>query len=188
MALMLSTSSTVGIWLSMLGFVPFEYQRIGIDSVEIGLWFMTVPMGFLVGNHLTKTYVHKIGIENFSLIGSFTTLLIITTFLLPNILGWKHEMLIGIPCLIFGISSAVLLTTASMGAVAAAGKLGGSASGLMKSTQTIFGVIGGSLVVGIGGFENFERGVFVLTGFALLAAICSSLAKPFRADLSSSSP
>ena len=187
-ALMLSTSFTVGIWLSMLGFVPFEYQRIGIDSVEIGLWFMTVPMGFLVGNHLTKTYVHKIGIENFSLIGSFTTLLIMITFLLPNILGWKHEMLIGIPCLIFGISSAVLLTTASMGAVAAAGELGGSASGLMKSTQTIFGVIGGSLVVGIGGFENFEKGVFVLIGFALLAAICSSLTKPFRADLSSSSP
>ncbi len=188
MALMLSTSFTVGIWLSMLGFVPFEYQRIGIDSVEIGLWFMTVPMGFLVGNHLTKTYVHKIGIENFSLIGSFTTLLIMITFLLPNILGWKHEMLIGIPCLIFGISSAVLLTTASMGAVAAAGELGGSASGLMKSTQTFFGVIGGSLVVGIGGFENFEKGVFVLIGFALLAAICSSLAKTFRADLSSSSP
>ena len=188
MALMLSTSFTAGIWLSMLGFVPFEYQRIGIDSVEIGLWFMTVPMGFLVGNHLTKTYVHKIGIENFSLIGSFTTLLIITTFLLPNILGWKHEMLIGIPCLIFGISSAVLLTTASMGAVAAAGKLGGSASGLMKSTQTIFGVIGGSLVVAIGGFGNFERGVVVLIGFAILAAICSSLAKLFRADLSYSSP
>ena len=149
---------------------------------------MTVPMGFLIGNHLTKNYVHKIGIENFSLIGSFTTLLIITTFLLPNILGWKHEMLIGIPCLIFGISSAVLLTTASMGAVAAAGKLGGSASGLMKSTQTIFGVIGGSLVVGIGGFENFERGVVVLIGFAILAAICSSLAKLFRADLSCSLP
>ena len=185
---MLSTSFTVGIWLSMLDFVPFEYQRIGIDSVEIGLWFMTVPMGFLIGNHLTKTYVHKIGIENFSLIGSFTTLLIMITFLLPNLLGWKHETLIGIPCLIFGISSAVLLTTASMGAVAAAGELGGSASGLMKSTQTFFGVIGGSLVVGIGGFGNFERGVFVLIGFALLAAICSSLAKPFRADLSSSSP
>ena len=97
-------------------------------------------------------------------------------------------MLIGIPCLIFGFSSALLLSTANMGAVAAAGELGGSASGLINSTQTLFGVIGGSLVVGIGGFENFERGVFVLIGFALLAAICSSLAKPFRADLSSSSP
>ena len=71
-----------------------------------------------------------------------------------------------------------------MGAVAAASKLGESASGLMKSTQTIFGVIGGSLVVGIGGFGNFERGVVVLIGFAILAAICSSLAKLFRTDLS----
>ena len=97
-------------------------------------------------------------------------------------------MLIGIPCLIFGFSSALLLSTANMGAVAAAGELGGSASGLINSTQTLFGVIGGSLVDGIGGFENFERGVFVLIGFALLAAICSSLAKPFRANLSSSSP
>ena len=75
-----------------------------------------------------------------------------------------------------------------MGAVAAAGELGGSASGLINSTQTLFGVIGGALVVGIGGFENFEKGVFVLIGFALLASICSSLAKPFRANLSSSSP
>ena len=54
----------------------------------------------------------------------------------------------------------------------------------MKSTQTLFGVIGGSSVVAIDGFENFERGVSVLIGFALLAAIFSSLAKLFRADVS----
>ena len=135
-----------------------------------------------------QKFVHKFGIENLCQIRGWLSLLIIITFLLPNILGWKHEMLIGIPCFIFGISSAVLLTTASMGAVAAAGELGGSASGIMKSTQTLFGVIGGSLVVSIDGFENFGRGVVVLIGFALLAATFSSLAKLFRAEVSCSSP
>ena len=39
---------------------------------------------------------------------------------------------------------------------------------------------------GSGGFGNFERGVVVLIGFALLAAICSSLAKLFRSVVSCS--
>ena len=186
--LMLAVSFMIGIWLTMLGFVPFEYQRMGVDSAEVGFWFMTVPFGYTLGNYFTQKFVHKFGIENLCQIGAWLSLLIIITFLLPSILDWNHPMLIGIPCLIFGFSSALLLSTANMGAVAAAGELGGSASGLINSTQTLFGVIGGSLVVGIGGFENFEKGVFVLIGFALLAAICSSLAKPFRADLSSSSP
>ena len=186
--LMLAVSFTIGLWLTMLGFVPFEYQRMGVDSAEVGLWFMAVPFGYALGNYFTQKFVHKFGIENLCQIGGWFSLPIIITFLIPSILDWVHPMLIGIPCLIFGFSSALLLSTANMGAIAAAGELGGSASGLINSTQTLFGVIGGSLVVGIGGFENFERGVFVLIGFALLAAICSSLAKPFRANLSSSSP
>ena len=186
--LTLAVSFMIGIWRTMLGFVPFEYQRTGVDSAEVGFWFMTVPFGYTLGNYFTQIFVHKFGIENLCQIGAWLSLLIIITFLLPSILDWNHPMLIGIPCLIFGFSSALLLSTANMGAVAAAGELGGSASGLINSTQTLVGVIGGSLVVGSGGFENYERGVFVLIGLAILAAICSSLAKPFRADLSSSSP
>jgi hypothetical protein len=42
-----------------------------------------------------------------------------------------------------------------------------------------FGVLGGAAVVSVGGYKNFENGVIVLIGLALLAAVASIMAKHF---------
>jgi DHA1 family bicyclomycin/chloramphenicol resistance-like MFS transporter len=40
-----------------------------------------------------------------------------------------------------------------------------------------FGVLGGSVVVFVGGYETFEHGVFVLVGLAVLTILSSTMAK-----------
>ena len=40
----------------MIGFVPFEYQRIGVDNTEIGFWFVLIPCGYTLGNLITKKF------------------------------------------------------------------------------------------------------------------------------------
>ena len=30
----------------MIGFVPFEYQRIVVDNTVIGFWFVLIPCGY----------------------------------------------------------------------------------------------------------------------------------------------
>ena len=70
-----------------------------------------------------------------------------------------------------------------MGAIAAAGKLGGSASGIVGAGQMGFGIFGGSLVVSVGGYEHFESGVLILIGLAALSTLSSTLAQHFGKTL-----
>ena len=78
-----------------------------------------------------------------------------------------------------------------MGAISSAGELGGSASGIVGATQMGFGVLGGAMVVGVGGYEQFEKGVAVLISLAVLSTLFSTFAKhlgkPSRAVWSKSS-
>ena len=64
-----------------------------------------------------------------------------------------------------------------MGAISSAGELGGSASGIVGATQMGFGVLGGAMVVGVGGYELFEKGVAVLISLAVLSTVFSTFAK-----------
>jgi len=180
---MIASSCSAGIFFSMIGFVPFEYVRIGVDTSEVGLWFMLIPFGYTFGNFLTKRFVHRIGIERMSQIGGLISMLAMSALLLPSLLGWKHPIMIAVPCFFFGFSSGFVIANATMGAIASAGKLGGSASGIVGAVQMGFGVLGGSLVVSVGGYEHFESGVLVLIGLAALSTLSSTLAQHFSKTL-----
>ena len=39
-AFMVSSSSCAGIFFTMVGFISFEYSRIGATASEIGFWFI----------------------------------------------------------------------------------------------------------------------------------------------------
>ena len=180
---MIASSCSAGIFFSMIGFVPFEYVRIGVDTSEVGLWFMLIPFGYTFGNFLTKRFVHRIGIERMSQIGGLISMLAMSALLLPSLLGWKHPIMIAVPCFFFGFSSGFVIANSPMGAIASAGKLGGSASGIVGAVQMGFGVLGGSLVVSVGGYEHFESGVLVLIGLAALSTLSSTLAQHFSKTL-----
>ena len=167
----------------MIGFVPFEYVRIGVDTSEVGFWFMLIPVGYTFGNFLTKRFVHRIGIERMSQIGGLISVLAMSALLLPSLLGWKHPIMIAVPCFFFGFSSGFVIANATMGAIAAAGKIGGSASGIVGAVQMGFGVLGGSLVVTVGGYEHFESGVLILICLAALSTLSSTLAQHFSKTL-----
>ena len=177
LAFMLASSCCVGIWFTMIGFIPFEYQRIGVDTAEVGFWFMLSPIGFAFGNFLTKRLVHQLGLESMAQLGGLLSIFAISALLLPSLISVSHPILIGIPSFFFGFSAGFVMATTTMGAIASAGELGGSASGIVGATQMGFGVLGGTIVVGVGGYEQFENGVAVLIGLALLSTTFSTFAK-----------
>ncbi len=177
LAFMLASACCVGIWFTMIGFIPFEYQRIGVDTAEVGFWFMFSPIGFAFGNFLTKYLVHQIGLERMAQIGGVLSVFAISALLLPSLLSVSHPILIGIPSFFFGFSAGFVMATTTMGAIASAGELGGSASGIVGATQMGFGVLGGAMVVGVGGYEQFEKGVVVLISLAVLSTVFSTFAR-----------
>ena len=110
-------------------------------------------------------------------LGGVLSIFAISALLLPSLLSVSHPILIGIPSFFFGFSAGFVMATTTMGAIASAGALGGSASGIVGATQMGFGVLGGAMVVGVGGYEQFEKGVAVLVGFAVLSTVFSICAK-----------
>ena len=84
-----------------------------------------------------------------------------------------HPIWIAFPSMIYGVSAGLVIGNSSMGAVYAAGKLAGSASGMLGSVQMGFGVLSGGLVVMVGGYEVYSQGVLVLIGFSLVSVISS---------------
>ena len=177
LSFLFASSSCVGIWFTMLGFFPFEYKRIGVVSSEIGFWFIFGPLGFAIGNFLSRRLIHSLGIVKMSQIGGLITLFAITALLIPSQLNWSHPILIGGPCLFSGLAAGFVMAPSTMGAIATAGNLSGCASGILGATQMGFGVLGGSVVVFVGGYETFEHGVFVLVGLAVLTILSSTMAK-----------
>ena len=149
----------------------------GVNTAEVGFWFMLNPIGFALGNFLTKHLVHKIGLERMAQLGSLLSVFAMSALLLPGLLSVSHPILIGLPSFFFGFSAGFVMATTTMGAISSAGELGGSASGIVGATQMGFGVLGGAMVVGVGGYEQFEKGVAVLISLAVLSTVFSTFAR-----------
>jgi DHA1 family bicyclomycin/chloramphenicol resistance-like MFS transporter len=179
LAFMIASACNSGIFLSLIGFVPFEYVRIGVEASSVGFWFTLIPVGYTAGNFITKRFVQGLGLERMTLAGSALSLVAMSALLFPSLLGWRHPLLIGLPCLVFGISAGFVMANATMGAIASAGPLGGSASGMVGALQMGLGVLGGSMVVAVGGYEDFARGVLVLMALAGGSTLAALLAQHY---------
>tara|TARA_B100000809_G_scaffold59739_2_gene56275 strand:+ start:411 stop:1556 length:1146 start_codon:yes stop_codon:yes gene_type:complete len=172
----LASSCSTGIFFSFIGFLPYEYARLGVGMGETGFWFAMTPVGYMFGNLCTKKFTPKLGVEVMMLIGSFICLLASSLLLGVSQYPERTPIMLALPCVVFGLSAGMVIPNGTMGAIAVAGRLGGSASGITGALQLGFGVLGGSLVATVGGYEQVAQGFLVLLGFAVVAVGSSLLA------------
>ncbi len=64
-----------------------------------------------------------------------------------------------------------------MGAIASAGRLARSASGFAGALQMSFGVIGGSMIAAVGGYELFHLGLLIIILIAVMGVSASLTAR-----------
>ncbi|MAE16424.1 MAG: MFS transporter [Deltaproteobacteria bacterium] len=171
----LVSSCSTGIFFSFIGFLPYEYARLGVGMGETGFWFVITPLGYMLGNLGTRQFVHRIGLERLILIGSLISLLASSALLGVSQFPDRTPLMIAIPCMVFGVSGGLVIPNGTMGAIAIAKQLGGSASGITGAMQMGFGVLGGSLVAAVGGYDHVAMGLLVLLGFAVVAVGASLL-------------
>ena len=68
LAFVIASACSSGIFLCMIGFVPYEYSRLGLSSGEIGVWFAATPVGYMFGNLITRWIAQKWDLESMILI------------------------------------------------------------------------------------------------------------------------
>ena len=183
LAFMLTSSSCAGIFFTMVGFISFEYIRIGVKPAEIGFWFMLNPCGYILGNYITKRYVGKFGIEPMSQLGGFICLISAVLLFLPWTFDLNHPSILGLSGLLLGFASGFVIANTTIGAMSSAGNSSGNASGVVGAAQLGFGILGGTIVVNIGGYEHFERGVLVLVVLSIISLLFATVSRILKNEI-----
>lgn len=179
-AFMVSSSSCAGIFFTMVGFISFEYSRIGATASEIGFWFMLNPCGYILGNYITKRYVSRFGIEPMAQFGGCMCLVSVVSLLLPWVLDLNHPFILSMSGMLLGFASGFVIANTTIGAMSSAGDSSGNASGIVGAAQMGFGILGGAIVVNIGGYDHFERGVLVLIALSSISIVFLTISRRLK--------
>ena len=131
----------------------------------------------MFGNFITRWMAQKWGLESMTLIGSIICFLSIGLLFLMTMRELQNTFLISYRGLLMGFAAGLVIPNATMGAISSAGRLAGSASGFTGALQMGFGVIGGSMIAAVGGYELFHLGLLIIILMAVLGVAASLMAK-----------
>lgn len=120
-----------GAYFAYLGGAPFVgTQVIGVSPSTLGLYFILVGMGYMVGNFISGRYSERIGLEAMMIYGGIVACIGIglSLYLMTNFtpqIGYLFY-----PLSLVGVGNGMTLPNANAGAVSVRPDLAGSASGL----------------------------------------------------------
>lgn len=168
----LTSGLQVGMFFAMNGFMPFQYARHGQTPMEFGFWFSLTSVFYLIGNTANRLYFVSRGIERAAMIGCCLCLVSAIALFSTQWLGLTHPLSLALPCCLFGFSNGIIIANSTIGAISAAGRNAGTGTGLAGAWQMAAGGLFGSLIIGLGGAQNFLIGA---SGLILMSAasVCS---------------
>ena len=174
----LANGMQVGMFFAMLGFLPYQYARLEVSPAEFGLWFALTPVFYILGNIANRFYFVERGIERASMLGCILTLISILVMYATQAVGMAHPLAIALPCCLFGFSNGIIMSNTMVGAIHASEPNAGTGAGLLGAWQMTNGGVMGSLIIGLGGAEDFLLAVGILITMSLISV--SSMFYVFR--------
>lgn len=165
----LANGMQVGMFFSMLGFLPYQYGRLGVSPSEFGLWFSLTPIFYILGNIANRFYFIERGIERAAMLGCILTLISILVMYVTQAIGMTHPLAIALPCCLFGFSNGIVISNTVVGAIHATGHNAGTGTGLLGAWQMAISGVMGSAIIGLGGAEDF----FLAAGILIIMSVIS---------------
>ena len=159
-------------YFALGGFMPYQFQRLGASVTMIGLLFSMTAFGYMSGNYLSRHVGPRIGLESAVLLGGVVSLLAILLLVLLEMAGLASPWVISGCLFLFGVANGLVVANSIICAVRAAGPNSGAATGLCGALQMMYSAAFGSLVIGLGGDQNFLVAlavVLLISGVAALA-------------------
>lgn len=137
-------------------------------ETEYGYYFIMIPMGFMIGNYVTRLYGRRFGIHRMIDYGSRISIAGVALAIVIHLLGVTHPAGLFVPIAFAIFGNGITLPNAQAGAINAAPKMAGSASGLTGFMQMGFSAIAAQAVALI-----FNGTVYPMLILMLVAAILS---------------
>jgi len=165
----LTNSMQIGMFFSMLGFLPYQYARLGVSPAEFGIWFALTPVSFIIGNIVNRYYFIDRGIERAAMLGCLLTLVSVLALYATQFFGMAYPLAIALPCCLFGLSNGIVISNTVVGAIHASGDHAGTGTGLLGAWQMAFGGFIGAVIIGLGGAEDFLLAVLFLIFMSVIS-------------------
>lgn len=136
---------TSGAFFAFLGGAPFVGGTLmGLTPSMLGLQFMFIAAGYIVGNYLSGRFARRAGIDMMMLIGGVVALVGAALPILFLAQGFVSSLAFFAPMVVVGFGNGLSLPSTNAGIVSVRPELAGSASGL-----------GGAITMGGGAFVSW---------------------------------
>lgn len=173
----LASTFTSAVFFAYLGGAPYVAQKLmGIPSREVGLWFVTVAAGYILGNFVSGRYAVRLGTRIMMAVGNVGALAACVAIGVLLGLGVWHPVAIFGPAALLGLSNGIALPSTIAGAVSVRPELAGAASGLIGSLQVGTGAVV-TVVMGLTLADTPWPLVVAMVGLAAAALVSGSLAR-----------
>jgi DHA1 family bicyclomycin/chloramphenicol resistance-like MFS transporter len=138
---------TAGTFYTFLGGAPLVLASYGVGPQQMGLYIMTPPVAYVVGNLLTQRLLRAGRSDRFLMnLGQAVTLSGLVTVLVLGLAGLHHPLALSLPMLALGIGHGLLLPPTLIGTVGLVPALAGSAAAVAGLMQQLTGAVGGFAV------------------------------------------
>ena len=151
-------SAAPEIMVSVLNRPPTEY----------GYYFVMIPIGFMIGNYITRHFGRSISIDSMIVLGSTIAIGGIVIAIILNLLGLSHPLALFLPVSIAVFGNGITLPNAQAAAINEFPQYAGSASGLTGFLQMSVSAVAAQFVAFI-----FNETAYPLLIMMLLASVIS---------------
>lgn len=167
----LASGLQVGVFFVLNGVLAYQYQRHGYSLAEFGMWFALTPLSYIVGNTVNRSWFVARGIERAAMTGCTLSLLSMLALFFTQSVGMTHALSLALPCCLFGFSNGIVVANATVGAISNSGNHVGTGSGIVGAWQMASGGIAGSIIVAMGGAQQFNIAASALVAMCALSVV-----------------
>ena len=176
----LTSGFAIGMFFAMGGTMPYEFDRLGVSPMEFGLLFAMTSIGYVSGNAVNRALVGRVGLSRMAFFGSLLTLLVPGSMLVGHVFELLSPTVLSFLCFCFGVCNGLVIANSMICSMRAAGENSGAGTGLLGAIQMLLGALSGSVIIGLGGAEDFAVTAGGLLLMAMMGATASFLGSKVR--------
>lgn len=130
------------LFFGFLGTAPYlMIEVLGYTKTVYGFWFMSLSLGYMIGNFISGRNARKLGIDRLIYWGNIAGLVGSVAILIPAMMGILHPLTLFVPAMMMSFGNGLVLPNAIAGGIGVDPNAAGAGSGLMGFGQVGVGAV-----------------------------------------------
>jgi DHA1 family bicyclomycin/chloramphenicol resistance-like MFS transporter len=160
------------VFLVFVALVPYVFRSLGRSPAEYGLWYLSISIGYFLGNWVVSRYTYRVGIQRLMTAGVTLQAAAAAAGWALALAGLWHPFWLFAPWAVIGFAQGLALPNLTASAVALAPGHAGAAAGLLGFSQQILGALAVQLMAATSTANPLPVTAFVAaTAVVALAAL-----------------